>query len=77
VPKFLVVLGDISYSLYLTHTFVITTFSKLILDIDSKVTIVSVIASVLAIAIAVGVAYFSWYLIENKLTDWIKIKLKK
>jgi peptidoglycan/LPS O-acetylase OafA/YrhL len=77
VPKFLVVLGDISYSLYLTHTFIITSFSKLILDIDSKVTIVSIIASALAITITIAVAYFSWYLIENKLTNWIKIKLEK
>jgi peptidoglycan/LPS O-acetylase OafA/YrhL len=77
VPKFFVVLGNISYSLYLTHTFVITSFSKLILDINHKITVVSIIASVFAISIAVGIAYLSWYLIENKLTNWIKIKFEK
>jgi peptidoglycan/LPS O-acetylase OafA/YrhL len=69
--------NTILYTLYLTHTFMIITFSKLVLDIDGKITIVSVIASALAVAIAVGVAYFSWYVIENKLTKWIKIKLEK
>lgn len=75
IPKFFVVLGNISYSLYLTHTFVITSFSRLIMDIDHKVTASSIIASVFAISIAIGVAYISWYLVENKLTNWIKTKI--
>jgi peptidoglycan/LPS O-acetylase OafA/YrhL len=77
VPKLLVILGNISYSLYLTHTFVITSFSRLIMNIDHKVTFLSIVASALSISIAIGTAYLSWYLIENKLTNWIKIKLEK
>ena len=79
VPKFLIVLGNISYSLYLTHTFIITSFSKIIFDIDhiNTITVSSIIASALAISIVIGVAYISWYLIEYKLANWIKIKLEK
>jgi peptidoglycan/LPS O-acetylase OafA/YrhL len=72
IPKFPVILGNISYSLYLTHTFIITTFSKFIIDIDHKITVVSIIGLAFAISIVVGVAYISWYLIENKMTNWIK-----
>lgn len=75
IIHFFVVLGNISYSLYLTHTFVITVFSRFIWLIDCKLTLKSIAASILAVSVAVGVAYLSWYLIENKLTDWIKTKI--
>ena len=76
IPKFFIVLGNISYSLYLTHTFVITAFSKLIIDIEHEITPLSILGSVIAICFSLGVAYTSWYLIENKLTNWIKNKVK-
>jgi peptidoglycan/LPS O-acetylase OafA/YrhL len=72
VAKFLVVLGNISYSLYLTHTFVITAFARLIMPTD-KPNFSSIVACVIATGLAIGVAYVSWYLIENKLTKLIKI----
>jgi peptidoglycan/LPS O-acetylase OafA/YrhL len=76
IVSFLVVLGNISYSLYLTHTFVITFFSKMILNIDHKLTFSSIAVSTLAISTAIGVGYLSWYVIENKLTNWIKMKIE-
>jgi peptidoglycan/LPS O-acetylase OafA/YrhL len=76
IAKFLIVLGNISYSLYLTHTFVITAFARLIMPTD-KLNFSSIVASVIATGLTIGVAYVSWYLIENKLTNRIKIKLEK
>jgi peptidoglycan/LPS O-acetylase OafA/YrhL len=76
IVPFLVVLGNISYSLYLTHTFVITFFSKMVLNIDHKLTFLSIAISALAMGTAIAVGYFSWYVIENKLTNWIKIKIE-
>jgi peptidoglycan/LPS O-acetylase OafA/YrhL len=76
IPKPLVVLGNISYSLYLTHTFVITTISKILFN-QSMVpfSFIGIVAAIAITAIAICGAYVSWYLIEEKFTNVIKAKL--
>lgn len=76
MPRFLVMLGNTSYSMYLTHTFILTAFSRLVFDIDHAITPASLAASLLVTGIVVGVSYLSWYLIEQKFTNWLKVKLK-
>jgi peptidoglycan/LPS O-acetylase OafA/YrhL len=66
----LVVLGNISYSLYLTHSIV----TVIVRSIPTVKGIISVIVSLFA---AIIIAYVSWYLIEQKFTNWIKMKLDK
>ena len=77
MTKPLIILGNISYSLYLTHTFVITISQKLLWDIEPEITFSSVAVSLFAVSMTIVTAYISWYLIENKLTEWIRVKLKK
>ena len=77
IPKALVVLGDISYSLYLTHSFVVQGFSRLIYNID-KFSITGVaLTAFLVLPLTVAVAWIFWWLIENKFTSFLRKKLIK
>ncbi len=76
VPKPLIVLGDISYSLYLTHTFVVQPFSRLIYNIDVYSPIGVILTIFVVIPLCLGVAWVSWYLIENRVTGYLRKKLK-
>lgn len=69
--KFLIFLGDISYSLYLSHSFVEVFFRRF--KTDGLYTIPFFI---LKIIFAIGVAAFLYYFIEKKVTDYLKTKLK-
>ena len=76
VPRPLIVLGNISYSLYLSHAFVVQGFSRLIYDIDvfSPLGVVLIIVAVIPLTIIVG--WVSWWLIEDKFTEWLKKRLR-
>ena len=77
IPKPFLMLGDISFSLYLTHSFVVQGFSRLIYNIDYfslKGLILVFIAVIPAVIIT---AFISWYIIENKFTGFLKKKLIK
>ena len=76
VPRPLVVLGNISYSLYLTHTFVIDGVSRLIYNIDSFSPAGLAITVVAVLPLTIAVALVSWYLIENRFTNFLRKKLK-
>ena len=67
----LIFLGDISYSLYLSHPFVGIFFKKF--KIGGYLNIPYFI---LKIIIVIAVAAFLYYFIEKKITECLKIKLK-
>lgn len=69
--KFLVFLGDISYSLYLSHPFVEIFFRRF--KIDGYLNIPYLI---LKLIIAIGVAAFLYYFVEKKITHYLKTKLR-
>ena len=75
IPRPLVILGDVSYSLYLTHSFVVQGFSRLIYNID-KFSVTGVILVICAVLpLVFGVAWVSWWIIENKFTAFLRRKL--
>lgn len=69
--KFLIFLGDISYSLYLSHPFVEIFFRRFKTE-----GLYTVPFFILKIIFAVGVASFLYYFVEKKVTDYLKTKLK-
>jgi peptidoglycan/LPS O-acetylase OafA/YrhL len=76
VPRPLIVLGDISFSLYITHTFIVQPFSRLVYNIDTVTPLGVVLVFVAVLPLCIGVAWVSWYLIENKFTGYLRNKLK-
>ena len=72
MPRPLMILGNISYSLYLTHPFVVLGFSRLVYNVDNYSPMGVILVIVVVIPITIIVAWFSWWLIENKLTEWMK-----
>lgn len=76
IPKLLVVIGNISYSLYLTHAFVIGTISKILFNQQTvPFTVIGVLSGIVITGIAIGIAYVLWYYIEEKFTRFLKNKL--
>jgi len=71
VPHHWIVLGNISYSLYLTHFYVLSFFRRLY-DIDNYSSMGLVLVLTVIFPTIIITAYASWWLIENKLTEWIK-----
>ncbi|MCX8533621.1 acyltransferase family protein [Chryseobacterium luquanense] len=69
--KFLIFLGDISYSLYLSHPFVEVFFRRFKTD-----GLYTIPFFTLKIIFAIGVAAFLYYFIEKKVTYYLKTKLK-
>ncbi|HCI4212586.1 TPA: hypothetical protein NO485_005062, partial [Klebsiella pneumoniae] len=64
--KYLVILGDSSYSLYLCHTFIVMGFGVVCKKFDLSMMILSIIG-VLTIILSVIVGLFSYFLLEKKL----------
>ncbi|MCT2407860.1 acyltransferase [Chryseobacterium antibioticum] len=69
--RFLIFLGDISYSLYLSHPFVELFFRRF--KVDGYLNIPYFL---LKIIIVIGVAAFFYYFVEKKITEYLKLKLK-
>ena len=69
--KFFVFLGDISYSLYLSHPFVEIFFRRFKVE-----GFLNVPYFFLKIAVVIAVAAFFYHFIETKVTNYLKTKLK-
>ena len=76
VSSFFVTLGNISYSLYITHPFITQGFSKLVFNMDSYSLTGALLAVFIVIPMTICVAWISWYLIEKSFSDWLRLKLK-
>ena len=75
IPQVFILVGNVSYSLYLTHTFIVQGFSRLVYNID-EFTVIGVLLSLfVVIPLCIGVAWVSWYLVENRFTDWVRKRL--
>ncbi len=68
IPKPLVFLGDISYSVYLIHYFVIRFYDNLAGG--------TIIGAIVAIVLSIGLGAVSYYIFEKKLNKYLRLKLK-
>ncbi|MDR0937449.1 MAG: acyltransferase [Oscillospiraceae bacterium] len=75
VPRFARFLGDISFSLYLTHALVIAFSGYLLKSVAPSMELSGVLVCILQIVLSVAVTIPIWYLIENRLTKWLRRKL--
>ncbi|HCA08487.1 acyltransferase [Chryseobacterium sp.] len=69
--RFLIFLGDISYSLYLSHPFVELFFRRFKVEEYFNIPYF-----ILKLIIVIGVAAFLYYFVEKKITEYLKLKLK-
>ncbi len=74
MPAFSVRLGDISFSLYLIHYYPIMFLDRKIFDFSAP-SARSVTGTVIGVLLVILLAYAAWYVIEKKLTGWLRTKL--
>lgn len=71
MPRFLVLLGNISYSLYLVHYYPVMLLDRVVFDF-STLSALSVAGLAVSIVLSVVLAYLCWILIERKFTGWLR-----
>ena len=71
MPRFWVLLGNISYSLYLVHYYPVMFLDRAVFDF-STLSVMSVVGLVVSVILSVMLAYLSWILIERKFTGWLR-----
>ena len=72
MPKLLILIGDMSYSIYLIHYYVFRMVEKTVCDMTT-ISMKSVLSAVVSVFAAMGVSFISWAIIENKFTKWIRM----
>ncbi len=75
IPRPFIFLGDISYSLYLTHTFIVQPFSRLIYNIDDFTPLGAVLSFFIVIPLCIFAAWICKVIIEDKFTAFLRAKL--
>ena len=75
VPRALTFLGDVSFSLYLVHVYIVLGFSRLIYSLDNPSPASILITAFVLIPLIVLVSWISWYIMENKVSGWLRRKL--
>lgn len=65
--------GDISYSLYLTHIFIVLGFDRLVSSL-SEFNVLALTVAGGALLTCLAVAYFTWRLFEVKLGQWLSAR---
>ncbi len=73
MPKILVWVGNMSFSLYLIHYYPVMLLDRKVFDFGAC-TPRSVCGVVFAILLCLALSWVSWYLIEQKLSKWLKKK---
>jgi peptidoglycan/LPS O-acetylase OafA/YrhL len=76
IGKFLLVLGDASYSLYLTHGFVMTAYAK-ILKSGALPNLPRPVWMCVAVLVSLTVGFATWLLIEQPMSEGLKTWWKK
>lgn len=75
LPKWLCYLGDISFSVYLLHYYPIMFLSRFLERYDSL--FIKWIAGIFGIILVIGISSVSYYLIEKKISHFLRKKLIK
>lgn len=71
MPRFSVKLGNMSFSLYLIHYYPIMFLDRIVFDFSSC-TAFSLFGVAVSVAICFVAAYIVWYVIEKKLTGYLR-----
>lgn len=66
-------IGKISFSLYLSHLFVIRGFDRVFYSLD-ELTLMTMLLTFVLVSLAVFLSYISWFLIENLLHNYLNRK---
>ena len=74
LPRFFILMGNISYSLYLVHYYPVMFLDRAVFDF-STLSVMSVIGVILSVALSIGLAYLSWIVVEQKFSGWLRKKL--
>ena len=74
LPRFFILMGNISYSLYLVHYYPVMFLDRAVFDF-STLSEMSVIGVILSVALSIGLAYLSWIVVEQKFSGWLRKKL--
>ncbi len=74
IPKTLVMLGNISFSIYLIHYYPIKFIDRKIYALTANDTTAHLYAF-LAVVIIIALSYLTWYLIEQRFTKWLLQKI--
>ena len=77
VPKLFVLLGNVSFSFYLVHKFVIGVVLKLMPYIKLSGIVAELMAGCLVVIVSFGVSYVLYILIEKKFSSFLLTKLCK
>jgi len=73
-PRITVLLGNISFSIYLMHYYPVMLLDRAFFDF-STCTIRSVVGVIISMIICLMVAYITWYIMEKKFTGWLRGKI--
>lgn len=74
LPRFFILMGNISYSLYLVHYYPVMFLDRAVFDF-STLSVMSVIGVILSVSLSIGLAYLSWIVMEQKFSGWLRKKL--
>lgn len=74
MPRFSVMLGNISFSLYLVHYYPILFIDRVLFDF-SVFSPGALAAAIVSIMLVIAAACPAWYLIEKKITGWLRVRL--
>ena len=74
LPRFAVLVGDASYSLYLFHPYVLNVFNRVLRPSYDAGSPSAYLMALLAIAVCCGVAVVLYRLLELPLTTWLRRK---
>lgn len=74
IPKFLVLLGNISFSLYLMHYYPVMLLDRAVFDF-STCTARSVTGAIISMVVCLITAYIVWFIMEKQFTGWLRKKL--
>jgi exopolysaccharide production protein ExoZ len=72
VPKFLIALGDSSYSLYLIHIFVVAAFAKFWAYAHLTATLPVYVLGLVSFVAAIAISHLVHLHVESPVTRWLK-----
>ena len=74
-PRPLVMLGNISFSLYLIHYYPVMFLDRKVFNFTTASPF-TIFGAILSVTLCILLAYVCWYLVENRFTKWLRRRLR-